>query len=391
MNIFYNYIYLDPRKPGKYSYDGLNFSLLFEPYYIGKGKGNRYLSHINELSNKRCKRSHKLNRINKIIESGFVDLDKYIILLNEHISEIESLENEKNMIAIIGRRLIGTGPLTNIQPGGGICNSGLVTCIDTKTKIGKQVTMEEYNINSDLIHINSGKANYIDITTGRLVKVSTSQASFQPELVSQFKNSVKMYNKLTNEFERVSCEEGRIREELVHNFANTVNCREINSNKIIKLSKEEFDNNPNLVGATKNMVNCKIKGTTETLQVTKEEFDKNPDLVGITEGYIRCVCTLTGKLKSMLPEDLIQHNNYVECNRHTIFTIKFPDESIKLLNDKEFYNLRESMLLSNNALNTSYKLNKPVENSLEFFNKRLNARIKNSIGFQILHKEIKLF
>ena len=35
-NLFYNYIYLDPRKPGKYSYNNLPFSLLYKPYYVGK-------------------------------------------------------------------------------------------------------------------------------------------------------------------------------------------------------------------------------------------------------------------------------------------------------------------------------------------------------------------
>ena len=34
----YVYAYLDPRKPGKYSYKGLNVSFLYEPFYIGKGK-----------------------------------------------------------------------------------------------------------------------------------------------------------------------------------------------------------------------------------------------------------------------------------------------------------------------------------------------------------------
>jgi hypothetical protein len=38
MQIFYNYIYLDPRKPGRYTFKNLNFSLLFEPFYVGKGK-----------------------------------------------------------------------------------------------------------------------------------------------------------------------------------------------------------------------------------------------------------------------------------------------------------------------------------------------------------------
>jgi len=46
MKSYYNYILLDPRKPGQYVYKGLNFSLLYEPFYIGKGKLRRKYQHI---------------------------------------------------------------------------------------------------------------------------------------------------------------------------------------------------------------------------------------------------------------------------------------------------------------------------------------------------------
>ena len=36
INIFYNYVYLDPRKSGDYNYDNLYFN--YKPIYIGKGK-----------------------------------------------------------------------------------------------------------------------------------------------------------------------------------------------------------------------------------------------------------------------------------------------------------------------------------------------------------------
>ena len=46
--IFYTYIYLDPRKPGKYEYGDYLFS--YEPFYVGKGKGNKHigLKHTSE-------------------------------------------------------------------------------------------------------------------------------------------------------------------------------------------------------------------------------------------------------------------------------------------------------------------------------------------------------
>ena len=40
-NEFYVYCYMDPRKPGKYTYDGLDICFLYEPFYIGSGKNNK--------------------------------------------------------------------------------------------------------------------------------------------------------------------------------------------------------------------------------------------------------------------------------------------------------------------------------------------------------------
>ena len=37
-DLYYTYIYLDPRKPGNYYYSGLTVCFLFEPFYVGKGK-----------------------------------------------------------------------------------------------------------------------------------------------------------------------------------------------------------------------------------------------------------------------------------------------------------------------------------------------------------------
>jgi hypothetical protein len=113
--IYYVYIYLNPLKPGYYNYGNFHFD--FEPFYVGKGKGNRYLIHLNEAERKNTKKlnRHKINTIKNIIKSNNSPL---ISLLNLNITDYESQELEKYYIKTIGRADLGLGPLTNLTDGG---------------------------------------------------------------------------------------------------------------------------------------------------------------------------------------------------------------------------------------------------------------------------------
>jgi hypothetical protein len=109
MNVYYVYVYLDPRKPGKFIYD--EFELEYEPFYIGKGTKSRLLRHLkNEKVN-----PIKINKIKKIKSEG---LEPIIKKLLDNISNEESLEIEKRLIKSIGRYCKNEGPLTNYSEGG---------------------------------------------------------------------------------------------------------------------------------------------------------------------------------------------------------------------------------------------------------------------------------
>jgi len=104
-NFFYVYIYLDIRKPGRYSYDSISF--LYEPFYVGKGHGNRYSdfkSHNNFCYNK----IKKIQLTNEVVS----------ILVRSNLSEKDSLDMEKQLIKEVGRQNLKTGPLTNFTDGG---------------------------------------------------------------------------------------------------------------------------------------------------------------------------------------------------------------------------------------------------------------------------------
>ncbi len=107
-NIFYVYIYLDPRKSGNFEYGDLKFD--YEPFYIGKGKYNR----ITEgLSNKRDNK-YKLSKIKKIKENN---LEVISYKLYDNLTEEESFYIEIDLIKKIGRK-IDNGPLCNFHKGG---------------------------------------------------------------------------------------------------------------------------------------------------------------------------------------------------------------------------------------------------------------------------------
>jgi hypothetical protein len=98
-NIFYTYAYLREDKT---------------PYYIGKGKGDRvYKKSKNDIKPPRDK--------------------SRIILLKQNLSEEDAFNHEKYMIAIFGRKDLGTGILHN-RTDGGDGSSGVLQTEETKLK-----------------------------------------------------------------------------------------------------------------------------------------------------------------------------------------------------------------------------------------------------------------
>lgn len=101
----YVYVFLDPRFINRKNFD-IGFELPFEPFYIGKGQGNR----INQKE-----RNHIVDqRILEIQNSGN---DAIKIKMFENVSRYDSLRIENNLINKIGRKDQGNGPLLNMSGG----------------------------------------------------------------------------------------------------------------------------------------------------------------------------------------------------------------------------------------------------------------------------------
>lgn len=111
---YYCYVLMDPRKPGPFVYEGIEFE--YEPFYVGKGKGERVFNHAKEArQDTGAGNRHKLNKIRKIWSSG----NKVRVRLSDNRgTEKQALRMEQKLIAAIGRHELGTGPLTNLTAGG---------------------------------------------------------------------------------------------------------------------------------------------------------------------------------------------------------------------------------------------------------------------------------
>jgi hypothetical protein len=105
----YNYIIIDPRKKDNIIIPKMNFSLLYQPIYIGKGVNKRYLQ-----SKYECKKlvTYKDRLIFKLLYKLKYRIEDIIIKFESD----DAILTEKYLINFFGR--YPNGPLTNILEGG---------------------------------------------------------------------------------------------------------------------------------------------------------------------------------------------------------------------------------------------------------------------------------
>jgi len=122
---YYVYIYLDPRKLGTYVYGDYSFD--YEPIYVGKGKR---------------KRAYYFEDHNKFLKAKLAKFGKPIIkIIAQKLPETKSFELEIGLIALIGRKDQGKGPLCNLTDGGE-GNGGRVWSEESKQKMRRPKSEE---------------------------------------------------------------------------------------------------------------------------------------------------------------------------------------------------------------------------------------------------------
>lgn len=142
----YIYVFIDPRRSGKFSYENVPFSCLYEPFYVGKGSKDRPRYHLMESRLSKDKNLHKVRKIRKIIKETGKN-PPFFCFPCKSVNEAFSLEEK--IIESIGRSCTNLGPLTNITVGG-LGNRGVPRSEETKKKQSKSMktTLSEEELSS---------------------------------------------------------------------------------------------------------------------------------------------------------------------------------------------------------------------------------------------------
>lgn len=136
-NIFYVYVYLDPRKCGKYIYYNRNYDLQltfdFEPIYIGKGQGRRMFSHTGKVKKSNKDKHDVIQEI--ISETGRKPI---MLKIQYDMCEEGAYNFETQCIRTIGRLDLEKGPLLNLNDGG--YGGGSNPSLDIRKRISESLT-----------------------------------------------------------------------------------------------------------------------------------------------------------------------------------------------------------------------------------------------------------
>lgn len=149
---YYVYIYLDPRKPGKWFTDVATF--LFEPIYVGEGRESRMYSHTNEKILETDSNKLKTNKLKKIIREGHKPV---CFKIYEDLMPDDGLSKEASLIRQIGTictiYTVPRGPLTNAQLREGRkyipSQESIDKMIETKANRPPEIKLEYFKRKSD--------------------------------------------------------------------------------------------------------------------------------------------------------------------------------------------------------------------------------------------------
>jgi len=148
---YYVYALIDPRNN--------------EYFYIGKGKGTRYKSHLKE----KLKDVSNIFKYSRIKEIEAENLEVKTEILFPYLTEIDALQLEKIIVYKIGRKAFREGSLLNFTPGG-VWSPGQSVFYETKPNIEFNLDLLDFVAKekflsilktSNIIHLDEISNNYL--------------------------------------------------------------------------------------------------------------------------------------------------------------------------------------------------------------------------------------
>lgn len=143
-NNYYVYVYLNQLKSGEWCYNDFIFN--YQPFYVGKGRNNREISHLFKSNLNNDKNYHKNNTIKKIFK--LLNEEPIHFRLYENLTNDEAIKIEADLIKYFGRTNDGSGILTNMTDGGEGVNNFVDKNISKKWARKK---VYQYDLNGNFI------------------------------------------------------------------------------------------------------------------------------------------------------------------------------------------------------------------------------------------------
>jgi hypothetical protein len=285
---YYVYIYLDPRRSGKYKYGDLEFDFL--PFYVGKGMRNRYKQHLFE---KRLqKNSHKNNILKKILKNGFDPLD-FVLIYKDELTEEEALTIEKEIIAKIGCTFLESGPLVNKTTGGEsptTCHKGLTyeeIYGEEKAKILKKNRSERFSGEKNPMYGKEG--TFKGKTFSEESKRKLSEANSKPILQFSTRGDFIKEFRSAREAEK----ETGIKYSLIKNCSSTNYKKAKTAGGFVFLQKEDYKAMSE-VERIDRFQNCLKRNSTDAVKIIQID-KKTGELIKTWDSISEAAKFLTGK------------------------------------------------------------------------------------------------
>lgn len=153
---YYIYLYFDPTRDD-------------EPFYVGKGKGNRAISHLSRTDHHPV--TYRIQKIRKLGHEPKIELEYCE-------SEDAAYSLEHALVLEIGRRNTGTGPLLNLTDGGE-GGRGMVLSTEQRMRIAEGTSKAQ-----------KGKPNGPMSESQKKTISNSLKASYTDEMKSNLKKQV---------------------------------------------------------------------------------------------------------------------------------------------------------------------------------------------------------